>query len=272
MVLGDRSEPTKVFYKRPEAGHQFLPWRKIFFPPHPGTGPVLQPAAITFHQGRQDGSSAVYLRGFRRCSLLRHGTHHDSKPLPPLPGFVYQHARFSPDKNSIEITVRPRQGAAAICSRCHQPAPGYDQLAERRFEFIPLWGFFVLLLYTMRRVDYRRCQAVVVEEVRWGNGAAGGSLGDGPAGPLGFSPGIPSPRLRGTRRPRYLDECRALRPDHRPQKPTNAAPELAPLVRALLAVGIRLRLFPDAGVTLLQRPACFPDGEAAAPDGPRCQR
>jgi hypothetical protein len=21
------------------------------------------------------------------------------------------------------------------------PAPGYDQLAERRFEFIPLWGF-----------------------------------------------------------------------------------------------------------------------------------
>jgi transposase len=86
-------------------------------------------------------------------------------------GFVYQHARFSPDKKSIEVSVRPRQGSAAICARCHQPAPGYDQLAERRFEFLPLfWGFFVFLLYALRRVDCRRCAAVVVEEVPWGDG------------------------------------------------------------------------------------------------------
>jgi transposase len=85
-------------------------------------------------------------------------------------GFIYDHARFSPDKKSIEVSVRPRRGSAAICSRCHQTAPGYDELAERRFEFIPLWGFFVFLLYTMRRVDCLRCQAVVVEEVPWGNG------------------------------------------------------------------------------------------------------
>ena len=56
-------------------------------------------------------------------------------------GFVYQHARFSADKKSIEVAVRPRKGSAAVCSQCHLPAPGYDQLAERRFEFIPLWGF-----------------------------------------------------------------------------------------------------------------------------------
>ena len=56
-------------------------------------------------------------------------------------GFVYQHAHFSADKKSIEVAVRPRKGSAAVCSRCHLPAPGYDQLAERRFEFIPLWGF-----------------------------------------------------------------------------------------------------------------------------------
>jgi transposase len=87
-----------------------------------------------------------------------------------FPGFVYQHARFSTDNKSIEIAVRPRKGSAAICSRCHQPAHGYDQLAERRFELIPLWGFFVFLLYTMRRVDCRRCDAVVVEEVPWGDG------------------------------------------------------------------------------------------------------
>src|SRR5712691_1639527 len=57
-------------------------------------------------------------------------------------GFVYQHARFSPDKKSIEVLVRPRKGSAAICSRCHQIAPGYDQLAERRVHS-PV-GFFRL--------------------------------------------------------------------------------------------------------------------------------
>jgi transposase len=87
-----------------------------------------------------------------------------------FPGFVYQQARFSPDHKSIEIAVRSRKGSGAVCSRCHQPAPGYDQLSERRFEFIPFWGFLVFLLYSMRRVDCRRCEAVVVEEVPWGDG------------------------------------------------------------------------------------------------------
>jgi hypothetical protein len=38
-------------------------------------------------------------------------------------GFVYHHARSSPDSKRIEVSVRPRKGSAAICSRCHQPAP-----------------------------------------------------------------------------------------------------------------------------------------------------
>jgi transposase len=87
-----------------------------------------------------------------------------------FPGFVYRQARFSADHKSIEIAVRPRKGSVAVCSRCHQPAPGYDQLPERCFEFIPFWGFLVFLLYSMRRVDCRRCEAVVVEEVPWGDG------------------------------------------------------------------------------------------------------
>jgi transposase len=33
-----------------------------------------------------------------------------------------------------------------------------------------LWGFFVFLLYAMRRVDCRRCGVVAVEEVPWGDG------------------------------------------------------------------------------------------------------
>ncbi len=48
-----------------------------------------------------------------------------------------------PDCKSIEVSVRPRKGSAAICSRCRRPAAGYDKLDERRFEFIPLWGYFV---------------------------------------------------------------------------------------------------------------------------------
>ena len=46
--------------------------------------------------------------------------------------FVYQHARFSSDKKSIEVAVRPRKGSAVICSRCHQPFPGYDNGEEGR--------------------------------------------------------------------------------------------------------------------------------------------
>jgi transposase len=87
-----------------------------------------------------------------------------------FPGFVYHQAEFSSDYKSIQIAVRPRKGSQAVCSRCHEPAPGYDQLPQRRFEFIPFWGFLVFLLYAMRRVDCRRCRAVVVEEVPWGDG------------------------------------------------------------------------------------------------------
>src|SRR5260370_12183160 len=82
-----------------------------------------------------------------------------------FPGFVYQQARFSSDHKRIEIAMRPRKGSAAVCSRCHQSAPGYDQLPERRFEFIPFWGFLVFLLYSMRRVDCPPCRTVVVQEV-----------------------------------------------------------------------------------------------------------
>ena len=84
-------------------------------------------------------------------------------------GFVYQQARLVRDENTMEVIVRPRQGSAAVCSGCHQPAPGYDHLAERRFEFIPFWGILVFFLYCMRRVNCRNC-GIVVEEVPWGDG------------------------------------------------------------------------------------------------------
>jgi transposase len=77
---------------------------------------------------------------------------------------------FSADQKSIEVVVRPRRGSAAICSRCHQPAPGYDQLAERRFEFIPLWGFWFFSSTPCAAWTAAVGGAVVVEEVPWGDG------------------------------------------------------------------------------------------------------
>jgi len=101
------------------------------------------------------------IRAMELTTILNHCYRHR--------GFVYQHPRWSEDKKSIEIKVRPRHRSAAICSGCHKPAPGYDHLPERRFEFIPLWGLLIFFLYSMRRVQCRGC-GVVVEEVPWSDG------------------------------------------------------------------------------------------------------
>lgn len=86
-----------------------------------------------------------------------------------FPGFVYERARLCERSQSIEIDVRPRHGSKARCSGCRQLSAGYDQLAVRCFEFIPIWGFAVVLRYCMRRVDCRNC-GVKVEEVPWAMG------------------------------------------------------------------------------------------------------
>lgn len=97
----------------------------------------------------------------RLISILNH-CHH-------FPGFVNETARLCAHNKTIEIDVRARRGSKPVCSCCHRPAPIYDHLGVRRFEFVPFWGFMVLLLYRMRRVDCRRC-GVKVEQVPWGCG------------------------------------------------------------------------------------------------------
>jgi len=123
------------------------------------SGRQILPGSPEFYQNREPGLAAIYGGAFaamelttilNRCHRFR--------------GFVYEHARFSADERRIEVVLRPRKGSAAVCSRCHLPAPGNGQLAERRFEFIPLWGFFVFLLYAMRPVDCRRCGVVVADD------------------------------------------------------------------------------------------------------------
>lgn len=97
----------------------------------------------------------------RLITLLNHCQH--------FTGFVYEKARLCVETGTIEIDVRARRGSKPVCSGCHQHAPGYDHLGLRRFEFVPLWGFLVYLLYRMRRVDCRTC-GVRVEEVPWAIG------------------------------------------------------------------------------------------------------
>lgn len=85
--------------------------------------------------------------------------------------FVYGEARLAiyEGKKSIEVEVKPRKNSKGVCSVCHKSAPGYDSLDERKFEFIPLWGYLVFFIYTMRRVECPRC-GVRVEEVPWADG------------------------------------------------------------------------------------------------------
>ncbi len=84
--------------------------------------------------------------------------------------FVYGPARLVQGARlALEVEVRPRANSKARCSGCGNPAPGYDKLPARRFEFVPLWGIAVFLLYAMRRVSCPSC-GVKVETVPWATG------------------------------------------------------------------------------------------------------
>jgi len=85
--------------------------------------------------------------------------------------FVYQEARWTnpKTKTDIEIPIEPRANGRAICSGCGQRSPSYDRLAQRRFEYVPLWQIAVYFVYAMRRVDCPRC-GVTVEQVPWCDG------------------------------------------------------------------------------------------------------
>lgn len=72
-------------------------------------------------------------------------------------------------KDVIEVEVAPRKNSQAICSGCERAAPGYDRLAARRFEHIPILGFRTFFVYQMRRVECGGC-GVKVEQVPWGEG------------------------------------------------------------------------------------------------------
>lgn len=86
------------------------------------------------------------------------------------PGFIFQDIRLNKENdNRIEVKIVPRKGSKGICSGCDKKCSGYDQLAERKFIHVSLWGLEVIFLYCMRRLDCQNC-GITVESVPWGIG------------------------------------------------------------------------------------------------------
>ena len=93
--------------------------------------------------------------------------------MHPLPGFVYQQTEmvYEGEKpKRIEVTLEAHGGIRARCSRCQQPAPGYDRSRhQRKWEFVPLWAIPVILQYAPRRVECSE-HGVIVEHLPWSIG------------------------------------------------------------------------------------------------------
>jgi len=85
--------------------------------------------------------------------------------------FVYGEVRWLnvEDQPTLEVDIHERRNSWGLCSVCEQPASNYDRQGERRFEFIPLWGIKVFLVYAPRRVNCQHC-GVKVEKMPWALG------------------------------------------------------------------------------------------------------
>jgi len=86
----------------------------------------------------------------------------------PIHPFVY--GRCAMVGEEVWVEVGARKNGKPRCSGCLVRRPTYDTLRNpRRFDFVPLWGLAVVLVYMMRRVHCPRC-GVVVEWVPWATG------------------------------------------------------------------------------------------------------
>lgn len=86
-------------------------------------------------------------------------------------GFIYSSIRLRGSGGSlrIEAQIEPHQGVRGKCATCLKPCPGYDQLPERRWLFVPLWGIIVHFFYQPRRVECAE-HGVGVEHIPWSQG------------------------------------------------------------------------------------------------------
>lgn len=86
-------------------------------------------------------------------------------------GFVYKSVSWDEQsiEPSLEIAVQARSNSRAVCPGCGKRRSGYDKQPARRFEFIPLWGIKVFLIYAARRVNCPQC-GILVERLPWAVG------------------------------------------------------------------------------------------------------
>lgn len=85
-------------------------------------------------------------------------------------GFVYKKVWMEKTPaERILVEVEAKQGSKALCSYCEKACPGYDQLHERQFAFVPLWNIPVWFRYRPRRVECET-HGIVVEKIPWGDG------------------------------------------------------------------------------------------------------
>jgi transposase len=86
-------------------------------------------------------------------------------------GFVYHSIglRGAGPSLRVEVRIQPHRGIRGKCATCQAACPGYDQLPERRWLFVPLWGIGVHFFYRPRRVA---CPAhgIGVEHLPWNQG------------------------------------------------------------------------------------------------------
>lgn len=86
-------------------------------------------------------------------------------------GFVYDNVTWNEQASvkTLLIQVLPRTGSRGYCSGCGKRGATYDTMKPRRFQFVPLWGIMVFLVYSMRRLDCKSC-GVTIEMVPWADG------------------------------------------------------------------------------------------------------
>ena len=87
-------------------------------------------------------------------------------------GFIYSDIGWDGNEKgkSLLIKVKPRKGSKGFCSGCGKRGSCYDTGKARRFQYVPLWGITVFLIYAMRRINCKTCSAPTVEMVPWADG------------------------------------------------------------------------------------------------------
>ena len=171
--VGGEAVRDEIGDERPELVEQSPAWRLVRLQSGPAGGPSfhevgkggwVRPADRSCVSGRHPiriFEQRAYSSSTMDLKTILTRWHRDSS-------FVYGTSRLVGD--SIHVEVQPRKGSKPVCSHCGFKDTIYDTAREPRgFEFVPLWGFTVVLLDWMRRVDCGRC-GVVTERVPWADG------------------------------------------------------------------------------------------------------